>query len=469
MSSNKLSSRGYVVHKSTISTEELQKVKDILTTSPYTPFAIDDARKITFVNYRESSNKIYLPKSFGLKRYGLPSVNEIENGKNICAVFEGTLRDYQKIPVDTFIEAALDPLKKGGILQLPPGAGKTVMALNIISRLKKKTLIIVHKSFLQEQWKERIAQYLSNVSVGIIRQSKVETNNDIVIASLQSIAMRDYDKAVFSGFGLVIIDECHHTAAQVFSQAFYKTNFQFSLGLSATVQRKDGLTKVFKWFIGDIIYKAKTKTSGSVKVIINHYFDECPSYSAVPHLFNGKINMAQLINKICAYGPRTDLIIQVLLSVLKKEPDRNVIVLSDRKAHLQDIKEKLNDNDLYDIGFYTGGMKQSDLQFSESKQIILGTYSMVSEGFDLPKLNTLVLASPKSDVEQSVGRIQRQLANERQYEPVVIDIVDELSILARQGQKRKQFYVSKAFEIVEIGKLKSTPEIPKFAFKLDES
>jgi superfamily II DNA or RNA helicase len=119
-------------------------------------------------------------------------------------------------------------------IQLPPGFGKTVMALYLISKLKVKTLIIVHKEFLMNQWKERIAQYIPNCSVGIIKQKKVESNNDIVIASLQSLCMRSYDEDVFKDFGFLIIDECHHVGAQVFSKALFKVNFKYTLGLSAT-------------------------------------------------------------------------------------------------------------------------------------------------------------------------------------------------------------------------------------------
>ena len=93
-----------------------------------------------------------------------------------------------------------------------------------------------------------------------MKQKQIETKDyDITIASLQSLSMKTYEEDVLSDFGLVIIDECHHIAAQVFSRALLKVNFRYALGLSATVNRKDGLSKVFKWFIGDIVYKvAKT-------------------------------------------------------------------------------------------------------------------------------------------------------------------------------------------------------------------
>ena len=461
--SSKISSRGYGISKDCIS--DIESLKDELTVKPYTAFDLGDNKEDkSFPVYLESSKKLYLPKYYGLRNYGIPDADEIQEGQPIDVTFKGNLRDYQQVPVQVFIDAARDKKQRGGILQLPPGWGKTVMALNIIAKLKVKTLIIVHKDFLLNQWIERIDQYIGNASVGIIKQKKTETDNDIVIASLQSIAMRNYDASVFEGFGMVVIDEVHHMGAEVFSRALFKVNFQYSLGLSATVNRKDGLTKVFKWFLGDIVYKAKPKKSDELDARIHYYFNSDRSYSNVPLLFNGKPNISRLITNICDFKPRTEFIIRELQKIMQKEPDREVIVLSDRRAHLGDIEAALKRVGYDNIGYYVGGMKQSDLDQSQEKRFILGTYNMVSEGFDLPKLNTLVLASPKGDVEQSIGRIQRQLKEDRNNVPLVLDIVDELSLFINQGNKRKAFYKKKGYQISEKGKLNNVLKLEKMAF-----
>jgi len=352
--------------------------------------------------------------------------------------------DRQKEPIDKFIIAANDPLKMGGILQLPPGFGKTVMALYIICKLKVKTLIIVHKEFLLNQWKERIEQYIPNCSVGIIKQKKIEVDNNIVIASLQSLCMKTYEDNIFNGFGFVIIDECHHVGAQVFSKALFKVNFKYTLGLSATVNRKDGLTKVFKWFLGDILYKITKKENIPCivkQIVIN---DNNETYRKEYTIFNGKPNIAKMITNICSYSSRTTEIVNQIKNILEKD-DRKILVLSDRKQHLHDIGVHFEEEQ---HGFYMGGMKERDLENSKSKQIILGTYNMISEGFDLPSLDTLVLASPKSDVEQSIGRIQRKhIITENDNIPLVIDIVDNFSLFEKQANKRKVFYKKMKYEI----------------------
>jgi len=817
--SKALSKRGYGVLKSSLKNEE--DIKNKLTVKPSSA-SYDDSVDKSFSVYLESSKKLYVPKYWGLKHFGLPDENNIKDGTAIDCQFTGSLRDYQREPINAYIAAANDPLKKGGILQLPPGWGKTVMALYILCKLKVKTLIIVHKEFLMNQWKDRIAQYITDVNVGILKQNVIEHDNDIVIASLQSLSMRNYEDHVLSDFGLVIIDECfpydekihtdrgllkigslfdkwqnneempkvlsynktlkdfeykrltyawrkeredliqiklskriinctpehkilttkgyiegnklkpgnliiskyntnnadtdiapalnddqlqivygsflgqgnveiskdkryrlrvthseqqkeyyewkklmlnggksttftdyskrlvysfqtktfdmddelkkktksvpewffnkldargiaiwymdagythnndsiihtnyslhvndrfvekfkqydiycavkikkrknqlylhfdenntkklfnlispyihmsfrqshcktpqlseeykwnnkhhnygtlrvsyvvpfknegtdrckkpyvydievednhnfvigskngyvdgpvvsncHHMAAAVFSKALLKVNFTYALGLSATVTRKDGLTKVFKWFLGDIVYKAKPKESDSVQVIMKYYYESDNKYNHIPLLYNGKPNIARIINNVCEYIPRTKAIINELDTILKIDKEREVIILSDRRNHLQDIEKILNEKGYDSIGYYVGGMREKDLKESENKRIILGTYNMVSEGFDLPKLNTLVLASPKSDVEQSVGRIQRQLKEDRQYIPIVLDIVDQFSLFTNQGVKRKNFYKKKGFEISEKDKLDNKVELKGMAF-----
>lgn len=434
-----LTSKGYKILKN----NNYEKTIEELTVKPFGDFMNNDTND-EFCVCLQTSKYLYVPKYFGLQKFGLPSEYKLNEPTSIDVNFSGNIMDRQKEPIDKFIIAANDPLKMGGILQLPPGFGKTVMALYIICKLKVKTLIIVHKEFLLNQWKERIEQYIPNCSVGIIKQKKIEVDNNIVIASLQSLCMKTYEDNIFNGFGFVIIDECHHVGAQVFSKALFKVNFKYTLGLSATVNRKDGLTKVFKWFLGDILYKITKKENIPCivkQIVIN---DNNETYRKEYTIFNGKPNIAKMITNICSYSSRTTEIVNQIKSVLEKD-DRKVLVLSDRKQHLHDIGVQFEEEK---HGFYMGGMKERDLEKSKTKQIILGTYNMISEGFDLPSLDTLVLASPKSDVEQSIGRIQRKhTITEKDNIPLVIDIVDNFSLFEKQANKRKVFYKKMKYEI----------------------
>lgn len=324
----------------------------------------------------------------------------------------------------------------------------TVMAIHLICRLGVKSLVVVHKDFLLEQWKERIQQFAPEARLGLIKAKTVDVREkDIVLASLQSLSMKDYEKSVFDGFGFAIVDECHHTSAEVFSKALRKISFKYTLGLSATIKRKDGLSKVFKWYLGDVIYtNVKKKTKDHVDVLIKYYYVPDPLYSKEELMMGKKLNISKMINNICSYHPRVHYISQCIVDILTKEPCRKIIVLSDRRSHLETIGEDLAKYNL-ECGYYLGGMRQGDLKASEEKQILLGTFCMVSEGFDCKSLDTLVIASPKSDVVQSVGRILREEACKRRHTPLVLDIIDNFSIFERQGRKRLSYYKSQKYNI----------------------
>lgn len=323
----------------------------------------------------------------------------------------------------------------------------TSLSLYILSQLGKKALVIVHKEFLLNQWKERIEQFLPEARIGIIQQDKVDIDNkDIVIAMLQSISMKEYAMDTFDGFSLVIIDEVHHISSKVFSRALRKINSQYMIGLSATPNRKDGLTKVFKWYIGDVIYHKKHEDVNTVHVerlIIksdNEYYNkECIN-------FRGKVMMPKMINNICENMNRTRVIIHWVKELL--EEDRKIIILSDRRQHLEDMNKLLYESKIKSVGFYVGGMKQKDLDISAQKNIILGTFAIASEGLDIPGLDTIFLTSPKSDVVQAIGRILRKKHEE--LIPKIIDIVDTFSLFETQANKRNRLYRQRKYIINDI-------------------
>ena len=240
----------------------------------------------------------------------------------------------------------------------------------------------------------------------------------------------------------IIIDEVHHTGAQVFCRAFKKLHTPIILGLSATLNRKDGMRKVFEYYIGSSVYTMKKKEFTEVEVQIHKYYEPNIEYSGIKQMWNGKDNIAAMINNICTFKPRTEYIISVLENIIKKDPERRILILSERRNLLNDIEKYIIEKNILnkDYGFYVGGMKQCDLNVSAEKQIILATYQLASEGFNVPSLNTVIFASPISDIQQSIGRILRERAEDRKYIPLCIDILDEFSAFKRKGYTRAKFY-----------------------------
>jgi superfamily II DNA or RNA helicase len=446
-----LSQRGYAILKNDSNKDIIANLKKELNVSPIimSPINSKDGNK-EYPLYLESDNKIYLPKCYGLEKFGKPIHDNLPSGLD-CPnlIFKGSLRDIQKIPIENFIQSAENPEKLGGIISVPCGFGKTIMAIYVACYFKKKTLFISHKDFLNEQFISSVKEFVPSCKIGKIKQNKIDVEGkDIVIATLQSLAIRDYEQSLFKDFGLVIVDECHHIASEVFSRAFRKMNIRISLGLSATLNRKDGLRKVFEWYLGKSVYNFKIdKNSSEMMVQIHKYFASSNEYSAIKTFYNGQPNIVASINNICNYKPRTILIIDILKGILDVDKDRKILILSERKNQLRDIEELLKENEMLDYGYYIGGMKMCDLDISATKQIILATYQMSSEGLNIPTLNTLILASPIGDIQQSVGRILREKKENRKYTPLCIDIYDELSVVKSKGFRRLKYYKSNGYII----------------------
>jgi superfamily II DNA or RNA helicase len=449
--SSYLNHRGYAILKSSLTLYEINTIKQDLTVTPIDLSGYGtNPQNNSFKIYLESVNKLYLPKYYGLQKFGIPSINKMNEGKNIDIEFIGNLREKQLIPINLVINACKNPSKMGALLCLACGEGKTVCAIYAICQLAKKTLIVVHKDFLLQQWRERIQQFAPDARIGLIKAKIIDVENkDIVIASLQSLAMKDYDPLIFCEFGNVIFDECHHLSAKVFSQALMKTNFIYSIGLSATPIRKDGLTKVFKWYIGDIEFISKKRTD-VLEIRFKKYYDDNPDYSTEHTLWNGKPNVSKLINSVCEFVPRVEFIVNEILNVLNEEPERRFLVLSDRRNHLHLLKNCLDSKkDNIDSGYYYGGMKDHQLKETEKKQIIYSTIQYVKEGLDIKGLDTMILASPKTDVIQISGRILRDKIEDRKHVPLIIDIVDTFGVFTNQSKKRYKYYKSCKYNIID--------------------
>ena len=179
-------------------------------------------------------------------------------------------------------------------------------------------------------------------------------------------------------------------------------------------------------------------------VNIIRYHDEDPKYSKIENTYQGKPCVPRMINNICNFTHRTDLIIEQLLPLC--DEGRCILILSDRRNHLLDIENGLKKYNI-ECGYYVGGMKPQGLRDAQEKNVILGTFSMASEGMDIPKLNTMILASPKSDIVQSVGRILRQKKETRKFTPLIIDINDEFSTFINQSKKRLAYYNKCKYDI----------------------
>jgi superfamily II DNA or RNA helicase len=438
--------RGYIIRKKIINESILNEIRSDLTVKPFVSGDYGTAEE-PFKIYLENENKIYIPKFYGIEKFGKPDINTILPGKDIDIEFSLSLKEEQKIPAEHTINAYRE--KGGGILSLPCGFGKTILALYFISVLKKKTIVIVHKEFLMNQWIDRIKFALPSAKVGIVQGDKCEIeDSDIIIGILQTLSMKDFASDAFDSIGHVIIDECHRIPSRVFSKALLKLNSTYMLGLSATPNRKDGLTKVLKYYIGDIIYSVKSNEKNIVKVLRYLLNSTDENYNKEIYNFRGQVQMPTMLNNIASYYKRTKLIMDKVIEEINKNENRQILILSDRKQQLEDMFKIAKESGIESIGYYVGGMKKEKLKENESCRILLGTFPMANEGLDIPSLNGLVLATPKSDIIQSIGRICRM--KHENIQPIIIDMVDKFSIFDNQSNKRFNVYKKKKYQITDI-------------------
>ena len=441
MEKNYIGKKGYTIIKNNYSLNEIQNIRNEMNVKPNNGVN-SFVNPISYPIYRESQNKMYLPRYYGIDKFGLCERNVLSKGSSIKLLFEGNLFDYQKNIVNKFIKHVGE--SGGGLLDVEPGKGKTVMGLNILSKLSTKTLVVVHKTFLLNQWKERILHFLPNARVGLIQGKTIDVKDkDIVIGMLQTLSTKNLDYNIVKDFGLTIYDECHHLSAEVFSNVMIKIHTNYVLGLSGTMTRKDGLTKVFKYFIGPVVHKEKTDLT--TQVLVKAVLFDDPSnddFNEVKTDFRGNPMYSSMITKLCENENRSSMITNIIYKELKNNNEQQIMILAHNKNLISYLYDKIS---LFEtsVGFYIGGMKEHELKKSESKKVIIATYAMASEGLDIKTLTTLCMATPKSDVCQSVGRILRS----KHKQPMVIDIIDTHEIFKKQYVKRKSYYHKKEYLI----------------------
>lgn len=436
--------KGYTISKSLLSKEDEEYIRNDLFVKPEMKCPVyAETNAVSFPVFRESGNKIYIPRFYGIARYGFPEKMDIEPGENINLSFSKDLRDYQINIINIYMNYVrrentenANP-NSGAILEVPCGRGKTVMALKIISLLGKKTIILVHKEFLMNQWIERIEEFLPNSRIGKIQGPVFDIENkDIVIGMIQSMYNRDFPQDAFSSFGLTIIDEVHRIGSEEFSKTLFRIITPYMLGISATVERKDGLTKILYMFIGNKIYTETRKDEDVVCVRGIKYVTQDPDFNEMEYDYRGNPKYSTMITKLSTYGPRSDFIVKIIADLLQEDSNKQIMVLTHNRSLLEYLYNAITYQKIDSVGYYVGGMKRNSLIETESKKIVLATYAMAAEALDIKTLSTLIMASPRTDIEQSVGRILRA----RHANPVVVDIIDTHDIFQNQWRQRKRFY-----------------------------
>jgi len=353
--------------------------------------------------------------------------------------FSGTLKPFQKEAVASMIE------RDFGTLSAPTGSGKTVMALYIIAQRRQPALIIVHTKELLHQWIDRISSFIGipKDEIGIIGDGKKIIGEKVTVSLIQSL-FKCADE-VAPHIGHLIVDECHRTPSRTFTEAVTTFDSKYMLGLSATPWRRDKLSKLIFWHIGDVQHQVDTESlveSGDIlkaDVIIREtdfrpFHDASEEYS-------------KMLSELTEDTERNSLIASDVAEQAKNGGGV-CIVLSDRKSHCDAIKTILSDDHGLTADVLTGDVSNTKRQEMVERlnsggiKVLIATGQLIGEGFDCKNLSTLFLATPvKFDgrVLQYLGRVLRPAPGKKTA--TVYDYMDiHVGPLVASAKSRQRVY-----------------------------
>lgn len=378
-----------------------------------------------------------------------------ELGNNIDFNFNGKLKSKQTKAMNELIK------NDTGVLCAATGFGKTVVASKIISELKTNTLILVNRTSLLEQWKERLSFFLgiNKKEIGQIGAGKNNQTNVLDIASLQTLYKQDNVQDILKEYGLVIIDECHHISAFSFEQVLKNVRAKYVYGLTATPIRKDGQHPIIYMQCGNIRYRVSNKELKQNKEMEHTVVVKKTNYSYIPTEIKDKILISEILTDIAKSDYRNNIIVNDIKDAAQN--GRVPIVLTERVEHLDILKNKLEALNLnVPIVIYKGNMGKKKLKEINSliegadregkPRIILATSTSIGEGFDDSRLDTLFLTMPvswKGRIIQYVGRLHREHIEKDKV--IVYDYLDNMKVLDKMYSRRIKGYKVAGYQIIE--------------------
>jgi len=397
--------------------------------------------------YQETESGLIIPRGASgqiirIGRHFNESIQIIDNRRalpDMAFQFRGTLRDYQNEAVQAVLR------KDFGVLNAPTGSGKTVMAAAIIAQRKQPALVVVHTRELMLQWIDRLHTFLCipEGEIGIVGSGKKRIGERVTVALIQSL----YGCAdeVSEHIGFLVVDEAHRAPSRTFSEAVTSFDCRYMLGLSATPYRRDGLTRLINWYLGDTLFQVDAEAlleSGSLCQAV---------VSQIETGFTTRIDpttkYSKMLSELTLDENRNSLVAGMVDSEARRI-EGVVLCLSDRKAHCETLQSMLKEKHGLVSDVLTGDLPNKkraaiveNLRAGDVK-ILFATLSLVGEGFDLPQIESVVLGTPikfSGRVIQSIGRALRPA----QGKPFasIIDFVDHrVGVLQNAARSRARLY-----------------------------
>ena len=393
---------------------------------------------------KEAENEVIIPRGFIGKLIRFCRENKIEHDfiderkkKNTVSFsFNAQLREHQETAIESISK------KDFGIIVAPPGSGKTIVALKIISEKQESTLIIVHRKQLVEQWIERIETFLGipKFEIGKIGQGKNKVGKKVTVATIQSLSKelaKQENENLATAFGTIIVDECHHIPAETFRNTIAKLQTFYLYGLTATPFRKYNDGKLIFIHLGDIIAEIKSSeisTTKQTKITIRKTELDVP--------FNSKTDKFEILSKILVHdSARNKLILEDVKTELDK--GKKVVIITERKEHIDSLYQYLKQS--YEAITLSGEDSESHrnskwkILKDGNYQALITTGQFFGEGTDLQNANCLFLVYPfafEGKLIQYIGRVQRS-----EVTPTIYDYRDyKIDYLNKLFLKRNTYY-----------------------------
>ncbi|MGD8836317.1 MAG: DEAD/DEAH box helicase family protein [Desulfobacteraceae bacterium] len=396
-------------------------------------------------------------------------INKTFSGNRIDVKFKGSLRNEQ-------VQALRHLLQHDtGILSGTTAFGKTIVAIKLIAEKKINTLILVDKISLLSQWRQRLSEFLivneslpeeqittapkrgrkkKRSVIGQIGGGKNALSGIIDIAVMQSLSRQGEVKECVNDYGLVIADECHHASAFTYEQILKTTHAKYIYGLTATPTRKDGHHPIIFMHCGPIRYRDNPKKQAENRPF-DHYIIPRFTPLRVPMGTDSKdLSIQELYSEIMDNDFRNQLIVEDVLRNYRQ--GRSSLVLTLRTAHVERLAKRIEEN-MPDVIALTGGMGRKSTReaferiasIPDEKNIVLvATGHFIGEGFDEPRLDTLLLAMPiswKGTLQQYAGRLHRLFKTKKEVR--IYDYVDiQIKMLENMYQRRLNGYASMGYK-----------------------
>jgi superfamily II DNA or RNA helicase len=396
--------------------------------------------------FSENGDFLYFPRGL------ISQVREINPGLEIAdqTISNPVQFNPSKIILKEFQIPAVEQIlqRNQGLLVAPPGSGKTICGIESIVKRVQKSLVLVHTKDLLQQWVERFQEF-TDIQPGAIQEGEFDIK-DVTIGMVQSLN-KPLDKDFVNQFGLVLLDECHHCPAFTFQKLINQFPAQFRYGLTATPNRRDGLSFVLTGVIGNVIHEIKRDDLFQNGEIMEPFVKVAHTNFYLPDVQN----YGAMITALTEDEERNELILKFVAEEAKA--GHSCLVLSERIDHVHALWEQfcLEYQDLPSVGITsrsTKKMRDAALrEMSQGKFRVLFSTKLADEGLDIPRLDRLFLTCPirsVNKVNQQIGRILRKFPGKQ--DAVVFDFRDSLVSLAESQFHTRLKQVYHDFDLVEV-------------------